>query len=812
MKLSEATKVCSFCIALCVFASFPGGDCNAQVKTLIQESCIHCHDESTDTALNFDSLDFDLKNEKTFAMWERIYDRVKAGEMPPEDEDRPDGNVLKKALSQIKSSLTARSLAIQAKNGRSTIRRLTRTEYEYSLHDLLGIDTELARLLPAENEAGFDTVAENQGISQLHARAWLTAANAAIDSAINLGLKPDDEPERFELLEMQSVKDHFSQKGDDNHIILGKEDDGIVIFDSGSTYLYSMRPAGMEHSGAYRIRAEAETFNSDTPVTVAIFAGNYSRGQSRILGYWDAVPGETLEIDFEPILRRREYIFPQVFDLVKPKDNSNIWNLGPEKYKGAGLKLKWVSVEGPLHNSWPPKSATNLLPGVKFKKREHLGWINNRHIQYDIVVPQDQQAAIAKSLSKLAALAFRRPLKKGEENEFLTIAKKAMLDGVSFEDAVRISMRSVLCSPHFLFHSGDPGELDDFSLASRLSYFFWKSIPDSKLLKIALAGDLNDDGVLRQQVNRMLKDPKADRFVSDFIGQWLELRRIDATTPDKRLYPEYDPDLRSAMITESETFFAELIKDDLSVTHLVNSDFAMINRRLADHYGIEGVEGQHFRRVKTRGTVRGGFLTQAAVLKTTANGTTTSPVRRGNWVLSSILGTPSPPPPPSVGSIEPDTRGTKTIREELAAHRNSTICNSCHRNIDPPGFAMESFDVIGGFRDRYRSVEFGDTPEDRLLGRRIWEYKYNLAVDPSGETPDGESFSDIKSYKRTLAKKKRQLAENLVRQLVVYSTGAEIQFADREKIESILNQCEKSEYGVRSLIHAMVQSKLFRHK
>lgn len=809
MKSSAAKR---FSLAVAITAIFASNAC-AQVKTLVEESCIHCHDESTDTALNFDALDFDLKDESTFAMWERIYDRVSSGEMPPEDEDRPRKAVLKKALSQIRTSLTKRSLANQKENGRSTIRRLTRTEYEFSLHDLLGIRTELARLLPEENESGFDTIAQNQGISQLHAKSWLVAADAAIDSAINLGVKPDDKPERFELLELDSVVDHFAKEKDGEHVILGKEDDGIIIFESNSTYLYSFRKSGVEHSGTFRIRAEAETFRSETPIVVAIFAGNYSKGQSRILGYWDAIPDETLEIDFEPVLRRGEYIFPQAFELMKPADNANIWNVGPKKYEGAGLKLKWVSLEGPLHNSWPPASASNLLPGVKFKKREHLAWRNNRHIQFDIEPPKtDQKIAARKSLNKLAARAFRRPLEKGEEKEFVAIAKKAMDNGAPFEDAAKLAMRAILCSPHFLFHAGDPGELDDFPLASRLSYFFWKSIPDSELLKVANQGKLTDDDQLRKQVDRMLDDPKSKRFIADFLGQWLELRRIDATSPDAKLYPEFDPVLRSAMIRESEAFFEELIKEDLGVKNLVESDFAMINRRLADHYGIKNVEGQHFRRVKTKGSVRGGFLTQAAVLKTTANGTTTSPVRRGNWVLTSILGTPSPPPPPNIGSIEPDTRGTTTIREELAAHRNSAVCNSCHRNIDPPGFALESFDVIGGFREKYRSVEHGERTEVKLHGRNIWEYKLNLPVDPSGETPEGETFSDIVSYKKTLAKKKRQLARNLVRQLVAYSTGAEIQFADREVIESILDQCKKENYGVRSLIHAIVQSKLFRHK
>ena len=223
----------------------------AQIKTLIADSCIHCHDESTDTAIDFNSLDFDLKNEKTFAKWEQVFDRVNSGEMPPPDEDRPNPEVLKKALSQVRVSLHARSLANQKENGRSTIRRLTRTEYEYSLHDLLGIKTELARLLPEENEAGFDTVTENQGISQLHAKAWLNAADAAIDSAINVGVKPPDEAEVFEMLELKSVKDHLS--GKDDHKILGEEEDGIVIFESNSTYLYSIRKSGMKHSGIYRI-------------------------------------------------------------------------------------------------------------------------------------------------------------------------------------------------------------------------------------------------------------------------------------------------------------------------------------------------------------------------------------------------------------------------------------------------------------------------------------------------------------------------------------------------------------------------------
>jgi len=238
----------------------------------------------------------------------------------------------------------------------------------------------------------------------------------------------------------------------------------------------------------------------------------------------------------------------------------------------------------------------------------------------------------------------------------------------------------------------------------------------------------------------------------------------------------------------------------------------MINRRLAQHYDIEDVQGQAIQKVDVSENVRGGMMTQAAVLKISSNGTTTSPVRRGNWVLTSILGTPSAPPPPNVGSIEPDTRGTTTIREELDAHRNEMVCNSCHRNIDPPGFALESFDVIGGFRERYRSLENGERTDRKLHGRRIWEYKIGLPVDSSGQTPTGESFTGIEQYKQLLADRKRQLARNLARKLMVYATGAEIEFADREQVEKILDQTKDEGYRVRSLIHAVVESDLFRNK
>ena len=330
---------------------------------------------------------------------------------------------------------------------------------------------------------------------------------------------------------------------------------------------------------------------------------------------------------------------------------------------------------------------------------------------------------------------------------------------------------------------------------------------------LAAGGRLNDRAVLGLEVNRMLADEKAQRFVEDFLDQWLELKDIDATTPDEKLYPEYDDVLRQAMLEETRRFFSEMIRSDLGVREFIDSDFTFLNRRLAEHYGIPGVQGLDFRKVTLPGeSPRGGLLTQASILKVTANGTNTSPVPRGSFVLANLLGTPPSPPPPGVGTVEPDTRGATTIREELAAHREMESCNRCHREIDPPGFALESFDPIGGFRSRYRSTGQGDRPLTKLFGRPVREYRLGPPVDASGETSDGELFAGIRDFKRLMKPKEDQLARHFLNQLIAYSTGAEVEFADRKERDQILEQAGREGYPIRRMIHAVVQSKMFRNK
>jgi hypothetical protein len=336
-------------------------------------------------------------------------------------------------------------------------------------------------------------------------------------------------------------------------------------------------------------------------------------------------------------------------------------------------------------------------------------------------------------------------------------------------------------------------------------------------MALARAGTLSQPGTLRAQTERMLRSPKARRFTENFTGQWLELRQINFTTPDKKLYPEHDELLQFSMVKETELFFDELLRRDLSVQNFIHSDFSMLNRRLAGHYGIPGVDSLEFRRVSLPPSAhRGGVLTHASVLKVTANGTTTSPVLRGKWILDRIMGMPPDPPPKAIAAVEPDIRGTKTIREQLDAHRNTEECASCHRKLDPPGFALENYDVIGGWREKYRIVpdrgvkaEFVTLKTDQ--GRDI-RVALGPKVDASFTTAEGQPFKDVDEFKTILLRDKDRMARCLAAKLLVYATGAGIQFADRAVIDDIVTRTRAKDHGLRSIVHEVVQSRPFLNK
>ncbi|HSI10662.1 MAG TPA: DUF1592 domain-containing protein [Chthoniobacter sp.] len=502
-----------------------------------------------------------------------------------------------------------------------------------------------------------------------------------------------------------------------------------------------------------------------------------------------------------------------------------------------GVAVQWVEIEGPLNEQWPPASHHALFGDLAVKewtpasgvpKPAQQAWPrgnphalpqdpygeNGQKRQMVYVETKDAAADARRLLGTFLRRAFRRPVSVGEVAFYADKVDARMKEGAAFQDAMLGAYREALTSPEFLLIMEPAGALDDYALASRLSYFLWSSLPDETLNALADRHELSKPAVLHAQVERMLNDPRADRFVTNFLGEWLRLREIGDTQPDKKLYPEFMPWLQEAMLKEAHATFAEMLKSDLGVTRLVKSDFAMINEPLANLYGIDGVRGWDIRKVPLPAeSHRGGFLTMAAVLKTTANGTTTSPVKRGAFVMDKLLGIVPTPPPPNAGAIEPDVRGSTTVREQLDKHRSNPTCAGCHKKMDGYGFALESFDVVGEWRGKYRAVGGAGRDEDarKVNGHRI-EYHYGLPVDPSGEMPDGQPFTDVDSLRAILAAQPDRLGYAFTSQLVTYATGAEITFADRAEVQKIVAASKSHDYGIRTLVHLITESPLFRNK
>lgn len=511
-------------------------------------------------------------------------------------------------------------------------------------------------------------------------------------------------------------------------------------------------------------------------------------------------------------------------------------------YSGAGVAIDKLTITGPLYDQWPPPSHRRLfgnLPVVPFsqmppdaakperptKFREARGAINGPGRLVPGATHSDEPYADARRLlSSFLPRAFRRPVTESEIDRYAAIADMRLKNGACFEEAMLDCYRTALVSPDFIFLHEKVGKLDGFAIATRLSYGLWNSCPDDSLLKSAQKGELQTTESLRSAVDRMLNDPKADRFFQDFPDQWLDLRDFDLTSPDKQLYPEFQPNLEDAIRREPREFFRHAVLNKLPVSQLWATPINLVNQRLAEHYGIKDVEGTRFRRVDIDQSQnpRGGFLTMAAICKVTANGSTTTPVKRGAWVRKKIYGQPPQPPPPNISAIEPDLKGTITIREQLAQHREDTTCASCHAIFDPPGFAMEAYDVIGGLREFYRATEGTKAPDVNKIFRAYLtpegEFKnhYNFRdgqpVDSSGELLDGRTFQTFRDYQAVLLADTPILSRNLANQLVMYLTGSPIDFADRQALEEILQRAGGTNPNLYELLHQIVQSPLFLNK
>ena len=786
----------------------------ADITPFVETSCLTCHGDRTVTPLNLARLGFDLTDHETFRTWEKVYERLEKGEMPPAAAPQPDSAVIETALGSLKRSLVEANLAARGEH-RTPLRRLTRLEYAYTLQDLLGIDeeiaTELSLTIPAEADSGrFDTVAANQSMSPLHVRSYLAAADRALDVAFPVGPPPPVQAFEVQYAESESMYRNSLGQQAGAGIVL-QLDDAYATFHSGaSTFCCILHSESqgfaVPYPGRYRVTVTAYPYQAHSPVTLTLYRGRMSglaASLTRLLGTFDLVGDEPRTVEITPFLSPGDLVSPSLADNdAPPGDNPGRYGRpgrNVRDYKGEGIALKTMTIDGPLFDTWPPPSTRQLLTGVEFDE------------DGEVQLTKDPYAHIVDIVGTFAPRAFRRPIDDAELDAYAGLARPLLDDGRPFIDAARVSLRAILGAPAFLYHAGKPGTLDDFGLATRLSYFLWRSMPDAELFDVARQGRLSDPTVLRRQVDRMLDDAKTERFIKDFTGQAFRLYELRATAPDPGLYPEFDDGLARAMEAETQLFLAELIAEDLSVGSLIDADFTFLNRRLAEHYAVSGVDGQQMRKVMLpTDSPRGGLLTQASIHKITSNGTTTSPIPRGNFVLANLLGQPAPPPPAAVDIPEPDTRGTTTIREQLDAHRSSPACAACHRTIDPPGFALESFDPIGGFRTTYR-VSGGEIEVDGRM--RPAPYIEGLPVDPSGVTTHGDAFTDIDEYKQILLQREvDQVARHVASQLIVFSTGGQIEFADRDTVEEIVEEGRSEGHPVRTMIHRVVQSDLFRSR
>ena len=782
-------------------------------RGFISAQCYSCHDTETKKGgLALDTLDAKFEDEATFDKWTRVFDRMRSGEMPPTAKPRPDAKQLTAHLDTLGKALYAQNLKEQTTQGRTILRRLNRVEYENSVQELLGIDMAIKEILPQDTpQHGFDTVADGLRLSQLHMEKYLEAADLALDAAIRLTAAPAPIKQRFLYKENGMCLEQL--KYERPQVL--ERDDGFALFsDNNSSRVGGKK--GYVHiyeGGLYRLRISAYGYQTQRPLMLALQSAARGRYNLIMLGFFDFPPDKPKEMEITARLNVGDFIVPTPLDLELPADGKAVYEKTPQTFTGPGVVVQWIEVEGPL-NSWPPPSVAKIFGDTPLKeipKDKQLD-VNGTRRAYELA-PADAETDVKRLIEKFATRAFRRPLETGEADSFVKLATDALDAGRNIEDALRVGLRGVLVAPQFLLFDEKPGKLDDYALATRLAYFLWSAPPDDELLLLAAAKKLAQPGMLRAQTERMLTSPKAQGFTRNFLGQWLDVRNIDATRPDVSLYPEYDESLKLSMVAETEAFFNEVLQNNLSVSNFINSDFVMINRRLAEAYNIPNVVGQEIQKVALPAdSVRGGVLTQAAVLKVTANGTITSPVLRGVWVLKRLFGITLPPPPPNVGTIEPDTRDATTIREQLAKHSTLKSCAGCHVKIDPPGFALESFDVIGGWRERYRSKAGGDPEPKKLLGRTIWQYKLRSAVDATGELPDGRKFADVREFKKLIMEQQDQVAEAIIGKLLTYGTGAGVQFADRWVVEEVLKKAKAQNLGLRTIVHEVVQSSAFGSK
>ncbi|MDE0484360.1 MAG: DUF1592 domain-containing protein [Candidatus Poribacteria bacterium] len=751
----------------------------------LKQYCFDCHAGDQPSAdLSLDAFKDNPSLIKNYDVWERVLEMLETSQMPPADADQPPLEELESFIHRVDTIFEDASRTAKPDPGSVTVRRLNRVEYRNSVRDLLGADFDPTENFPADDVGhGFDNIGDVLTMSPLLMERYLEAAEAIAtrviivnppkparhyQSVTRLDPRHKDVPnKRFRILDPTATEPWKSGP-----------------FTTGASY-FKFLP---DEETYLRATLYAET-ESDTPVEVALLI------QGKALADVSTPDELTRLVGVDPTADNNIKIL-KVFEITSrdPKKTqtveflvsrvANVEKVGiamvkPEQGEpNAKLQIRAVWSEGPLETR--PKSQLKILACTPD-------------------IPQADQTR--EVLTRLLRKAYRRPPTENEVEQLAGFVDSVQADGAKWEAGIQQAIKVILCSPKFLFRlelddrpqSEDPIPIDEFHLASRLSYFLWSSIPDEELLELAEKNQLAEN--LEEQVKRMLADPKATELATNFGVQWLQIQRLETVTPDPERFPTFNPKLRKAMVKETELFLESIFREDQSILNLLDADYTFLNQRLGGHYEIwsdaqgEPIKGDTFRRVTLKNPARGGILTQASVLTVTSNPTRTSPVKRGRWVLEQILGSPPPPPPPDVPELEEDhdaITGT-TLRERLEQHREDPACANCHAKMDPIGFAMENYNAIGKFRTK-------DGEQD---------------IDTAGQLPDGTSFEGITDLKQILKDRKTQFARCLTEKMLTFALGRGLEYYDKPTVDRIVTVLETKDYRSSVLITEIVKSDPF---
>lgn len=800
-----AATLFAFLLALPVWAAdAPESGLKKIAAPFFAKHCVECHGPQQQNGdLRVDTLKIDYTNPGIMARWEEIMGRVNSGDMPPDDQPRPHPESIAELSVWITAQLHEAEIVMQQQRSTGVAwRKLTRKEYANTIRDLLGVtyDATDPTGLPEDPDwHGFERIGSVLTLSPAHVEKYLAAAEGALDEALSLGPKPEQsviEMTPFNTRWNQNLKRKYEARGIADQVRLDiipnnhKSDSWRLKIPETGNYRVEVQLSGLRARNGraprfklYLPKIDRTIFAQDVeapedkPITLKTVA-HLPAGEYR-MRVINAVPGPS------PGARRSRHGPGNTaftgFSSRKP------WQLKltDDEYRPIEptLLIDSITWTGPVFESWPTPAHQQIF----FRGEE--------------AEPNSEYAR--EILSRFATRAWRRPVRGSEVDRLMGLFETSRQLGKDFPHAIRTALLAVLCSKSFLYlEEGSTGQqkaarLSDWQIASRLSYFLWSTMPDERLFDLAREGRLSDPQVRRDEVRRMLADPRAAAFAESFPRQWLQLRRVGMFPPDEELYPSYDEYLEQSMIAETVSYFGEVLHNNLSVQEFLDSDWTMLNERLATHYGIEGVRGESMRRVKLDPTHhRGGILTQAAILGLTSDGTRHRPVHRGVWMLESILGQPPPPPPANVPPLEAPSNDTEklTVRQRLELHRENPKCASCHRRIDPLGIAFDNYDAIG----RYRTIEKLNigTGQDPTL-------------DPSGELIDGRQFEDADELKHLLTEDLDRFAAVVTEKLATYALRRGMSFADRPELRRITEAAKADQYRLASLVEHLVASKLF---